>query len=158
MRVREGRKSSGVVRRPVSLLVDSPDATALFDRLGRVLLANEAALAEGTPGPGTFDGAPDSAPPFWLSPLGRDSLIEATAVPGGARNFEVRIPAGPETSEATRRAAARSGASLRKREFMAVSFWRRGAVRHHPGDHLAPVYRCRVLRGTISSAMAACQA
>jgi diguanylate cyclase (GGDEF)-like protein len=99
IRVREARKGSGVTRRFVSLLVDSPDPTALFDRLGRVLLANEAALAEGTPGPGALDGSPESAPPFWLSPPGRDSLIEATAVPGGARNFEVRIPAGPETDE-----------------------------------------------------------
>lgn len=114
IRVREGRKGSGVIRRPVSLLVDSPDPTALFDRMGRVLLANEAALAEGTPGPGTFDGPPESAPPFWLSPPGRDSLIEATAVPGGARNFEVRIPAGPETVErifwVTTRIAAESAA------------------------------------------------
>jgi diguanylate cyclase (GGDEF)-like protein len=87
------------MRRPVSLLIDSPDPTALFDRTGRVLLANEAALAEGTPGPGNLDTAPGSSPPFWLTPPGRDSLIEATASPGGAKNFEVRIPAGPETGE-----------------------------------------------------------
>jgi diguanylate cyclase (GGDEF)-like protein len=99
IRVREGRKGSGVVRRPVSLLIDSPDPTALFDRTGRVLLANDAALAEGTPGPGNLDEAPGSSPPFWLTPPGRDSLIEATASPGGAKNFEVRIPAGPETVE-----------------------------------------------------------
>ncbi len=99
IRAREGRKGSGVVRRPVSLLIDSPDPTALFDRKGRVLLANDAALAEGTPGPGNLDEAPGSSPPFWLTPPGRDSLIEATASPGGAKNFEVRIPAGPETSE-----------------------------------------------------------
>ncbi|MGZ5428716.1 MAG: hypothetical protein ACXWFS_06890, partial [Thermoanaerobaculia bacterium] len=83
----------------MSLLVDSPDPTALFDSTGRVLLANEAALAEGTPGPGSLDAAPGSSPPFWLTPPGRDSLIEATASPGGAKNFEVRIPAGPETGE-----------------------------------------------------------
>jgi diguanylate cyclase (GGDEF)-like protein len=88
-----------VFRRPASLLVDSPDPTALFDRLGRVLLANDAALVEGTPGPGTLDDAPDRAAPFWLSAAERDRLIEATAVPGGARNLEVRIPAGPETGE-----------------------------------------------------------
>ena len=99
IRIREGRKGSGVIRRPVSLLIDSPDPTALFDRTGRVLLANEAALAEGTPGPGTLDSAPGSSPPFWLTPPGRDSLIEATASPGGAKNFEVHIPAGPETGE-----------------------------------------------------------
>jgi diguanylate cyclase (GGDEF)-like protein len=99
IRIREGRKGSGVIRRPVSLLIDSPDPTALFDRTGRVLLANEAALAEGTPGPGNLDTAPGSSPPFWLTPPGRDSLIEATVSPGGAKNFEVRIPAGPETGE-----------------------------------------------------------
>ena len=99
IRTREGRKGSGVMRRPVSLLIDSPDPTALFDRTGRVLLANEAALAEGTPGPGNLDSAPGSSPPFWLTPPGRDSLIEATASSGGAKNFEVRIPAGPEAGE-----------------------------------------------------------
>ena len=99
IRIREGRKGSGVIRRPVSLLIDSPDPTALFDRTGHVLLANEAALAEGTPGPGNLDTAPGSSPPFWLTPPGRDSLIEATVSPGGAKNFEVRIPAGPETGE-----------------------------------------------------------
>ncbi len=99
IRVREGRKGSGVIRRPVSLLIDSPDPTALFDRTGRVLLANEAALAEGTPGPGNLDEAPGSSPPFWITPPGRDSLIEAAASPEGAKNFEVRIPAGPETGE-----------------------------------------------------------
>jgi diguanylate cyclase (GGDEF)-like protein len=97
--IRRERKGSGVTRRPVSLLVESPDPTALFDRAGRVLLANEAALYEGTPGPGTFDEAPESAQPFWISPQGRESLIRAAAVPGGAKNFEVRIPAGPETGE-----------------------------------------------------------
>jgi diguanylate cyclase (GGDEF)-like protein len=141
IRMREGRKSSGVTRRPASLLVDSPDPTALFDRMGRVLLANEAALAEGTPGPGTFDGAPESAPPFWLSLSGRDSLIEATAVPGGARNFEVRIPAGPETVErifwVTTRIAAESAAG----GFLAAAREVTGAVgdlpRAEPGETVA---------------------
>ena len=141
IRMREGRKGSGVTRRPASLLVDSPDPTALFDRMGRVLLANEAALAEGTPGPGTFDGAPESAPPFWLSLSGRDSLIEATAVPGGARNFEVRIPAGPETVErifwVTTRIAAESAAG----GFLAAAREVTGAVgdlpRAEPGETVA---------------------
>ena len=141
IRIREGRKGSGVIRRPVSLLVDSPDPTALFDRTGRILLANEAALAEGTPGPGAFDGAPESAPPFWLSPAGRDSLIEATAVPGGARNFEVRIPAGPETTErifwVTTRIAAESAAG----GFLAAAREVTGAIgdlsRAGPGETVA---------------------
>jgi diguanylate cyclase (GGDEF)-like protein len=141
IRMREGRKGSGVTRRPASLLVDSPDPTALFDRMCRVLLANEAALAEGTPGPGTFDGAPESAPPFWLSLSGRDSLIEATAVPGGARNFEVRIPAGPETVErifwVTTRIAAESAAG----GFLAAAREVTGAVgdlpRAEPGETVA---------------------
>ena len=141
IRMREGRKGSGITRRPASLLVDSPDPTALFDRMGRVLLANEAALAEGTPGPGTFDGAPESAPPFWLSLSGRDSLIEATAVPGGARNFEVRIPAGPETVErifwVTTRIAAESAAG----GFLAAAREVTGAVgdlpRAEPGETVA---------------------
>ncbi len=97
--IRRERKGSGVTRRPVSLLVESPDPAALFDLTGRVLLANEAALSEGTPAPGTFDEAPESAQPFWISPLGRESLIRAAVVPEGAKNFEVRIPAGPETGE-----------------------------------------------------------
>jgi len=141
IRVREGRKGSGVMRRPVSLLVDSPDPTALFDRMGRVLLANEAALAEGTPGPGTFDGAPESAPPFWLSPPGRDSLIEATAVPGGARNFEVRIPAGPETVERIFWVRTRIAAESAAGGFLAAAREVTGAVgdlaRAEPGETVA---------------------
>ena len=103
IRVREGRKGSGVMRRPVSLLIDSPDPTALFDRTGRVLLANDAALAEGTPGPGNLDAAPGSSPPFWLTPPGRDSLIEATASPGERRTSRCGSRPGP------RRASACSG-------------------------------------------------
>ena len=95
--IRRERKGSGAVRRPVSLLVDSPDPTALFDRTGRVLLANDAALTEGTPSPGTSAEAPESAQPFWTSPQGRDRLIWATAAALGAKNFEVRLPAGPRT-------------------------------------------------------------
>jgi len=109
------------MRRPVSLLVDSPDPTALFDRAGRVLLANEAALSEGTPGPGTFDEAPDIAPPFWISPEGRDSLIQATAVPGGAKNFEVRIPAGPETGERVFWVSTRIAAQAAEGGFLAAA-------------------------------------
>jgi diguanylate cyclase (GGDEF)-like protein len=99
IRVREGRKGSGVMRRAASVLSASPDPTALFDRAGRVLFANEAALAEGTPSADACDDVPESAPPFWLSSLGRDRLIEVTALPGGARNLEVRIPAGSESGE-----------------------------------------------------------
>src|SRR5450830_1443646 len=141
IRMRDGRKGSGVTRRPASLLVDSPDPTALFDRMGRVLLANEAALAEGTPGPGTFDGAPESAPPFWLSPPGRDSLIEATAVPGGARNFEVRIPAGPETVERIFWVRTRIAAESAAGGFLAAAREVTGAVgdlaRAEPGETVA---------------------
>jgi diguanylate cyclase (GGDEF)-like protein len=121
IRVREGRKGSGVVRRPVSLLIDSPDPTALFDRSGRVLLANDAALAEGTPGPGNLDEAPGSSPPFWLTPPGRDSLIEATARPGGARNFEVRIPAGPDTAERVFWVTTRVASQAAEGGFLAVA-------------------------------------
>ena len=121
IRIREGRKGSGVFRRPVSLLIDSPDPTALFDSTGRVLLANEAALAEGTPGPGSLDAAPGSSPPFWLTPPGRDSLIEATASPGGAKNFEVRIPAGPETGERVFWVTTRIAAQAAEGGFLAAA-------------------------------------
>ena len=87
------------MRRATSVLAASPDPTALFDRAGRVLFANEAALSEGTPSAEAGDDIPESAPPFWLSTPGRDRLIEVTALPGGARNFEVRVPAGPERGE-----------------------------------------------------------
>jgi diguanylate cyclase (GGDEF)-like protein len=109
------------MRRPVSLLIDSPDPTALFDRTGRVLLANDAALAEGTPGPGSLDEAPGSSPPFWLTPPGRDSLIEATASPGGAKNFEVRIPAGPETIERVFWVTTRISAQAAEGGFLAAA-------------------------------------
>ena len=141
IRMRDARKGSGVTRRPVSLLVDSPDPTALFDRMGRVLLANEAALSEGTPGPGTLDDAPESAPPFWLSPAGRDSLIEATAVPGGARNLEVRIPAGPETGERIFWVRTRIAAESAAGGFLAAAREVTGAIgdlsRAEPGETVA---------------------
>jgi diguanylate cyclase (GGDEF)-like protein len=98
IKMREGRKGSGVIRKPASLLVDSPDATVLFDKQGRVLLANLAALAEGVPGPGDVDGAPDSAGPFWNGPDTRARLLEAVSR-GVLRNWEVRLPAGGETPE-----------------------------------------------------------
>ncbi len=93
-----GRKASGVIRRPATLLIDSPDATVLFDREGRVLLANVVALAEGVPSPGTYEGAPDSAGPFWSNAEGRERFLAAGAG-GGLRNFEVRLPAGVDVAE-----------------------------------------------------------
>ncbi len=120
------------MRRPVSLLVDSPDPTALFDRTGLVLLANEAALAEGTPGPGTLDTAPASSPPFWLTPSGRDSLIEATATPGGARNIEVRIPAGPETGERVFWVTTRIASQAAEGGFLAAAREVTGAAGERP--------------------------
>ncbi len=98
IKLREGRKASGVIRRPATLLIDSPDATVLFDRDGRVLLANITALAEGVPSPGTFDGAPDSAGPFWADAEGRERFLGAGAA-AGLRNFEVRMPAGVDGAE-----------------------------------------------------------
>jgi len=119
--IRRERKGSGITRRALTLLVDSPDPTALFDPAGRVLLANEAAQSEGTPVPGTFDEAPDSAEPFWISPQGRESLILATAAPGGAKNFEVRIPAGLETGERVFWISTRIAAQSAEGGFLAVA-------------------------------------
>lgn len=98
IKLRESRKASGVMRRPATLLIDSPDATVLFDREGRVLLANVTALAEGVPGPGSAEGAPDSAGPFWTSADGRARFLAAGAA-GGLRNWEVRLPAGVNVAE-----------------------------------------------------------
>jgi diguanylate cyclase (GGDEF)-like protein len=98
IKLRESRKASGVVRRPASLLVDSPDATVLFDREGRVLLANLAALAEGVPSPGSVDGAPEIAGPFWANPEGRERFLAAGGA-GGLKNWEMRLPAGVEIGE-----------------------------------------------------------
>jgi len=98
IKLREGRKASGVVRRPATLLIDSPDATVLFDREGRILLANLAALAEGVPAPGGVDGPADAAGPFWSNPEGRARFLAAGAA-GGLRNWETRLPAGVDVAE-----------------------------------------------------------
>ena len=98
IKLREGRRASGVIRRPATLLVDSPDATVLFDRGGQVLLANLVALAEGVPGPGSVDGPPDSAGPFWSNAEGREHFLAAGAA-AGVRNWEARLPAGPDHPE-----------------------------------------------------------
>ena len=98
IKLREGRRASGVIRRPSTLLVDSPDATVLFDREGQVLLANLIALAEGVPGPGSVDGPPDSAGPFWSNGEGRQRFLAAGAA-AGVRNWESRLPAGPDHPE-----------------------------------------------------------
>lgn len=98
IKLREGRRASGVIRRPGTLVVDSPDATVLFDRDGQILLANLVALAEGVPSPGSVDGPPDSAGPFWTDAAGRERFLAAGAA-GGIRNWEVRLPAGPDVPE-----------------------------------------------------------
>ncbi|MGA7991766.1 MAG: bifunctional diguanylate cyclase/phosphodiesterase [Thermoanaerobaculia bacterium] len=96
---REGRRaSSGVTGRPATLLIDSPDATVLFDVEGRVLFANITALAEGVPSPGSIEGPPDSAGPFWSNPEGRTRFLAAGAA-GGLRNWENRLPAGVDIAE-----------------------------------------------------------
>jgi diguanylate cyclase (GGDEF)-like protein len=98
IKLREGRRASGVMRRPATLLIDSPDATVLFDRNGQVLLANLVAIAEGVPSPGSVDGPPDSAGPFWSNAEGRGRFLAAGAA-GGVRNLEVRLPAGIDVPE-----------------------------------------------------------
>ena len=98
IKLREGRRASGVTRRPATLLVDSPDATVLFDREGQVLLANLVALAEGVPAPGSVEGPPDSAGPFWSNAEGRERFLGAGAA-AGVRNWEARLPAGPDHPE-----------------------------------------------------------
>jgi diguanylate cyclase (GGDEF)-like protein len=98
IKVRESRKASGMTRRPATLMIDSPDATVLFDREGRVLLANIAALAEGVPSPGSNEGAPDSAGPFWSDVEGRLRFLAAGAG-GGLRNWETRKAASAGITE-----------------------------------------------------------
>ena len=98
IKLRESRKASGVVRRPATLLIDSPDATVLLDREGRVLLANLAALAEGVPNPGSVEGAPDAAGPFWSNPDGRARFLASVSA-GRLKNWEVRHPTGPDSPD-----------------------------------------------------------
>ncbi len=92
---REGKRpSSGVLskRSLASVLLGSPDPTALFDEQGRVMSLNDAALAAGSPA--TEDGGPaiERFLPFWSEPEGLARLLEGVSRTEGLRNLEVVSP------------------------------------------------------------------
>ena len=92
--VREGRRpSSGVfAKRTVSsVLLASPDPTALLDEEGRVLSLNDAALAAGAPSQSEGDLAIERFLPFWSEPEGLARLLEGASHPDGLRNLEVTV-------------------------------------------------------------------
>jgi len=92
---KEGRRSaSGILPRKSipSLFLSSPDPAALFDEDGRILSLNDAAIAEGTPGPSAGGGAIERVLPFWPDPVGLSRLLEAAGRPEGMRNIEVVVP------------------------------------------------------------------
>jgi diguanylate cyclase (GGDEF)-like protein len=89
---REGRRpASGVMAKRTlsSVLATSPDPTALFDDVGRVLSLNDAALAAGAPAPADGELAVERFLPFWSEPEGLARLLEGAARPEGIRNLEV---------------------------------------------------------------------
>ncbi|HQR45948.1 MAG TPA: bifunctional diguanylate cyclase/phosphodiesterase [Thermoanaerobaculia bacterium] len=89
---REGRRpASGVMAKRTlsSILATSPDPTALFDDVGRVLSLNDAALAAGAPAPADGELAMERFLPFWSEPEGLARLLEGAARPDGIRNLEV---------------------------------------------------------------------
>ncbi len=92
---REGRRpASGVVdkRSLTSVLLSSPDPTALFDEQGRVISLNDAALAIGALEPGNGGPAVERFLPFWSDPESLARLLEGASRPEGVKNLEVGMP------------------------------------------------------------------
>ena len=92
---REGRRpASGVIskRSLASVLLSSPDPTALFGGDGRVLSLNDAALAAGATSQTEGEQAVEKFLPFWGDPEGLARLLEGSAGPDGVRNLEVVMP------------------------------------------------------------------
>ena len=74
-----------------SVFAACPDPLAVFDATGRLLAANAAARAQGSPDPAGANAPLGQLLPFWGDGETRDRLLEAALAPGGVSNVEVRI-------------------------------------------------------------------
>jgi diguanylate cyclase (GGDEF)-like protein len=84
---------------PYRLLIDGPDPSALFDSVGHLLAANEAARGEGAPPPAS-DGPPLTfLLPFWTDDEGRTKVLAGAATDAGLKNLEVRFQVYGEKQE-----------------------------------------------------------
>jgi len=68
-----------------------PDPLAVFDGKGRLLAANAAARAQGSPDPSGASEPLEQLLPFWCDGESRDGLLASALGPQGASNVEVRI-------------------------------------------------------------------
>lgn len=68
-----------------------PDALAVFDATGRLIAANAAARAQGSPDPEGVGEPLGQLLPFWGDVETRDVLLALALAPDGASNVEVRV-------------------------------------------------------------------
>ncbi|MEO6326432.1 MAG: GGDEF and EAL domain-containing protein [Thermoanaerobaculia bacterium] len=77
---------------PAESLLDGPDAVGVFDREGRALKVNGAALRAGAPSPTASPALLNKLPPFWNNEQERERIRGGAFHADGLQNEVVRFP------------------------------------------------------------------